>query len=84
MDITKFYANPDERPLDVIKPDGGFTGIFRTMAFVGDSLKGDVLGAIRAGMKAVWFRPGPEPATPVPGAIRICSLTELPELLATL
>lgn len=38
MDITKFYANPDERPLDVIKPDGGFTGIFRTMAFVGDSL----------------------------------------------
>ena len=53
-------------------------------AFVGDSLKGDVLGAIRAGMKAVWFRPGPEPATPVPGAIRICSLTELPELLATL
>lgn len=38
MDITKFYASPGERPLDVIKPDGGFTGIFRTMAFVGDSL----------------------------------------------
>ena len=38
MDITKFYANPNERPLDVIKPDGGFTGIFRTVAFIGDSL----------------------------------------------
>ena len=38
MDITKFYAVPGEKPLDVIKPDGGFTGIFRTMAFVGDSL----------------------------------------------
>ena len=38
MDITKFYASRDERPLDIIKADGGFTGIFRTMAFVGDSL----------------------------------------------
>ncbi len=38
MDITKFYANPNERPLDHIKPDGGFTGIFRTVACVGDSL----------------------------------------------
>ncbi len=38
MDITKFYADGHERPLDVIKPDGGFTGIFRTMAFIGDSL----------------------------------------------
>jgi lysophospholipase L1-like esterase len=38
MDITKFYADPEERPLDVIKPDGGFTAIFRTIACVGDSL----------------------------------------------
>lgn len=38
MDITKYVANPNERPLDVIKPDGGFTGIFRTIACVGDSL----------------------------------------------
>ena len=38
MDITKFYADPNEKPLDRIKPDGGFTGIFRTMAFIGDSL----------------------------------------------
>ncbi len=38
MDITKYYISPDERPLDVIKPDGGFTGIFRTIACIGDSL----------------------------------------------
>ena len=38
MDITKYYIAPNERPLDVIKPDGGFTGIFRTIACVGDSL----------------------------------------------
>ena len=38
MDITKYYVAPGERPLDVIKPDGGFTGIFRTIACVGDSL----------------------------------------------
>lgn len=38
MDISKYYIDPNERPLDVIKPDGGFTGIFRTIACVGDSL----------------------------------------------
>lgn len=38
MDIKQFYAIPGERPLDNWKPDGGFTGIFRTIAFVGDSL----------------------------------------------
>ena len=38
MDITKYYGAPNERPLDVIKPDGGFAGIFRVIACVGDSL----------------------------------------------
>ena len=38
MDLTRYYANADEKPLDVIKPDGGFTGIFRTIACIGDSL----------------------------------------------
>ena len=38
MDIKQFYALPNEKPLDIIKPDGGFTGIFRTIACVGDSL----------------------------------------------
>ena len=38
MDITKYYLGENEKPLDVIKPDGGFFGIFRTVACVGDSL----------------------------------------------
>ncbi len=38
MDIKKYYIEEGEKPLDVIKPDGGFFGIFRTVACVGDSL----------------------------------------------
>lgn len=38
MDISAYIKNEKERPLDVIKPDGGFFGIFRTVACVGDSL----------------------------------------------
>lgn len=38
MDMRRYYANPGEQPLDCIKPDGGFTSIFRTIACIGDSL----------------------------------------------
>ena len=38
MDVSAYIRNEKERPLDVIKPDGGFFGIFRTVACVGDSL----------------------------------------------
>lgn len=38
MDITKFYGIPGEGPLDELKPHGGFFGIFRTVACIGDSL----------------------------------------------
>lgn len=38
MDIAKYYFSEGEKPLDVIKPDGGFFGIFRTVACIGDSL----------------------------------------------
>lgn len=38
MDISKFYFSEGEGPLDNIKSDGGFCGIFRTIACVGDSL----------------------------------------------
>ncbi len=38
MDITKLYAIPGEGPLDELKYHGGFFGIFRTVACVGDSL----------------------------------------------
>lgn len=38
MDIKQFYADPNEKPLDRLVTDGGFCGIFRTMACIGDSL----------------------------------------------
>ncbi|MBQ2968405.1 MAG: SGNH/GDSL hydrolase family protein [Clostridia bacterium] len=38
MDITKFYAGENEKPLDNIVSDGGFCSIFRTIGCVGDSL----------------------------------------------
>ena len=38
MDITKFMAPENEKPLDNIVSNGGFTGIFRTVACIGDSL----------------------------------------------
>lgn len=38
MDFKNYYAKEGELPLDEIKPDGGFTKIFRTIACIGDSL----------------------------------------------
>ena len=38
MDINMFYAAEGEKPLDRLCVDGGFTGIFRTIGCVGDSL----------------------------------------------
>lgn len=38
MDIHQFMADPDEKPLDRLPENGGFTGIFRTIACIGDSL----------------------------------------------
>ena len=38
MDITKYYWNEGEKPLDCIKTDGGFFSIFRRVACIGDSL----------------------------------------------
>ena len=38
MDMRRYYANPGEMPLDNIKPDGGFTSIFRTIACIGDNI----------------------------------------------
>jgi HAD superfamily hydrolase (TIGR01662 family) len=51
---------------------------------VGDSLEGDVLGAARAGLRAVWFHPG-GPETVETAQIRtIRDFRELPALLADL
>lgn len=38
MDISEYIKNENEKPLDIIKKDGGFTKIFRTIACIGDSL----------------------------------------------
>lgn len=38
MDIARFMAKPGEHPLDNILENGGFTGIFHTIACIGDSL----------------------------------------------
>jgi lysophospholipase L1-like esterase len=38
MNIHDYYLAPDEKPLDRLVTDGGMTGIFRTIACVGDSL----------------------------------------------
>ena len=38
MDMTMILGTPDEKPLDRICHDGGFVGIFRKIACVGDSL----------------------------------------------
>ena len=38
MDINQFYADPTEKPLDRLVSDGGFCGIMRTIACIGDSL----------------------------------------------
>lgn len=37
MDLKKLFSE-SERPLDNLVPDGGFCGIFRTIACIGDSL----------------------------------------------
>ncbi len=38
MDINSYYISDNEKPLDKIVSDGGFCGIFRSIAFIGDSL----------------------------------------------
>ena len=38
MNINDFYITENEKPLERILNDGGFCGIFRTIACIGDSL----------------------------------------------
>ena len=38
MNLKSIFENNDEKPLDNIPADGGYTAIFRTIACVGDSL----------------------------------------------
>lgn len=38
MELNEIFNNQNEKPLDIIPPDGGYTAIFRTIACIGDSL----------------------------------------------
>ena len=38
MKLKKFMALPSGDPLDELRPNGGFCGIFRTIGCIGDSL----------------------------------------------
>ena len=38
MDMSAYLSDPNEKPLDRIVDDGGFTSIFRTIGCIGDSL----------------------------------------------
>ena len=49
-------------------------------AFVGDNLKKDMAGALRAGMRPVWFCPGSEGEAP-DGVLRLDRMDRLPGLL---
>lgn len=52
--------------------------------FVGDSLEGDALGAMRAGLRPVWLS-GEGPAADIPAGIEVIhSLTDIPDLLRSL
>ncbi len=50
MDFKQIFSrDPEEKPLDIIKDDGGFTSIFRQIVVVGDSLASGELESMDAG-----------------------------------
>ncbi len=51
MDITKYMAIEGEKPLDNIPANGGFSGIFRTIACIGDSLSSGEFESMTDGKK---------------------------------
>ena len=73
---------PDRRLFDLCAEKAGCAA--SDCVFVGDSLKGDVAGALGAGMRAIWFDPAGRDAQPPEGALRIASFDELPARLASL
>lgn len=72
---------PDRRLFELCAEKAGCAP--EACAFVGDSLKGDVLGAMAAGMRAVWLHADAGDATPS-GAYRIAKLSELADLIEDL
>jgi lysophospholipase L1-like esterase len=54
MDIKAYMQPENEKPLDNIVSDGGFCGIFRTIACVGDSLSSGEFEAIKEDGTTAW------------------------------
>ena len=54
MDLTKYMANKNEKPLDNIAVNGGFTSIFRTIGCIGDSLASGELESFEMGRKGYY------------------------------
>ena len=54
MNIEEFIAQENEKPLDKIVTDGGFTAIFRTIACIGDSLASGEFESIKADGSHGW------------------------------
>lgn len=52
MNITEYISNISEKPLDNIVTNGGYCGIFRTIACIGDSLSSGEFESMINGVKA--------------------------------
>ena len=72
---------PDRRIFDFCAKKAGCAS--GECAFVGDQLKGDILGALGAGMRPVWYCPKGADEAPGIDAVSIASLAALPELIAS-
>ena len=70
MKLRKFMEIPEGRPLDQIRPDGGFCGIFRTIGCIGDSLSS---GEFESLDESGTTTPGASTWPGSPGARRITS-----------
>ena len=51
MDLSKFLAREGEKPLDTLVQNGGFCGIFRKIACIGDSLSSGEFESMTDGKK---------------------------------
>ena len=80
----RYTAPEGELPLDNLVTDGGYASIFRTVAFVGDSLSSDIKGGINAGIKTVWVNPEHKNCGDIRPDYEIESLSQLEALLEEL
>ena len=54
MELNEIFKNENEKPLDNIPSDGGYTAIFRTIACVGDSLSSGEFEAAKEGGSSTY------------------------------